>query len=910
VDCGVYALLGMIYLGLNIPLNFGIQNIPEARNLFKKIQTEELTCINFLKQFSYGILAESVDANPVFIKSKSVLKDTQAESFKSQSSIISIQSAAENSLFNVKKNIPANNCEERLTPLLINGEIPKLEIRINPWQDFEKFREYEISRKSNETNDHDLLISSENNELSSGSDFGPQCTDTEEEIQEDGNPELHIEDKKIPGLDDRKCRPPIDILEAIKVLEESGLETKLPFLLNGQSSIGGKRISFEKYHFADKTDLNYHCDVDSILYTANVLPITCDIFFYEFPNKESTLTKNYITWEVNQEPVPLTQLPHFKIASFGENSQFNIHIFLPSLRSKGNLGNRWVTYVNNVDMKDFYDQVWNPCIIATIPVAQHQHYRNDYETSLRISMKGNGKFSFSTKPMSKNFVPHFFVNLTAIAETTQKFKGIFYHIHAKGLKLSNFGTNVEVLDQIIDRYTMFDWQKMDLNNFYVDLGLELAPPDSSMTLVWDQRYCQDLLHRQLGMYKPNSHPYCLFNDIGGAAGAYTRQTSEFGQLLFVQMYMNDKELFYSFRENYFDSFTPQMILEDPKRVQAKIIELQKSLLRDSSTGSSFGVRIEFRAPFRYLRQNGHQLINLVTTQKNRVFCIPTKILCLLKVALAESTLDLMQQLDRFKVWDHRIVMANLVFIFFQTLLRAPDPVKMKYLSIILQDTDVTMNTFGRYGTENVDLQNYVIHSTPSLIAKGMPMFRKWFKKLFLKNGKKVTLQGEAKCTPNVPMVKTMLKAKPVTTIEQLVFSNDMPASTALSHCLTEIIGCIPGVGSLFLELGDWTKVTITNFQKFSEEKNISNQVKLVKARKWDRFARYFPSNDLELSQFFKRQHTKNLKYPSAFVRWWSNAQEVTKREFTSLFDQVTVLPDSEPAKFYIKKKQFYFVFKQ
>lgn len=315
--------------------------------------------------------------------------------------------------------------------------------------------------------------------------------------------------------------------------------------MNGTYQDRVVRLSFDDYLVNSSQEFEPVWDVDSIMFTTSSLPILSDLYFYPFPNRFHTLTKNNkFTWCVNDHEVPIYQILNVHFGKTGQNGMFHVHLFFPKMRRK--VGPKWVNFMSDKQYEDLYDKVVLPSIQNILPVDCIKEYPTSYSLMSKLCCSPNGQFQFATKVITKLYVRAVLAEMRRLIESNEEldsFKGFFFHTHAKNCKLVMRSSCGDPLKQLLQSYSDFEWELVDLRYLYLDIGLEVRTTSlSPTTLLWSKDFCLRYLDL-LGLKSVHTHDWCATNTVGGANGS-SKLPME--QILSCQLYMCEKNTLYTY----------------------------------------------------------------------------------------------------------------------------------------------------------------------------------------------------------------------------------------------------------------------------------------------------------------------------------------------------------------------------
>jgi hypothetical protein len=183
--------------------------------------------------------------------------------------------------------------------------------------------------------------------------------------------------------------------------------------------------------------------------------------------------------------------------------------------------------------------------------------------------------------------------------------------------------DINPVELLKEKYPYFDWNSMNLDNLYLDFGVEYFSTSSKETLIWNLEFVKHIFKHRLKTRKPIIHNWCQFSGLGGANSHELTQKSEFKNLIYTQMYMNEKEIFYTFGKRSVFDFSPYDIMTgNTDKIRPCIKYFLQTLNSARRTDTKYSARIEYRISFEELRSNCEIYYNMLESEQNRVYVFP------------------------------------------------------------------------------------------------------------------------------------------------------------------------------------------------------------------------------------------------------------------------------------------------
>jgi hypothetical protein len=682
-------------------------------------------------------------------------------------------------------------------------------------------------------------------------------------------------------------------------------------------------VNLEEYLETQERPVEKTGDIDSFMYTSDDVPILGDINLIEFPDMHSCLTKNYIPFIPTTESIfeiqnclgtsnlnhlYLHQLPNFKLGSFGENSLFQIHVVFPQLRRFTK--NRWVNIVKEEQIKTFYNNIVIPSLREAVPKEYNQHYSLTYEQAMAKARNMNGSFSFLSKALSKKYHKRFFALVKEKSINDSAIKGVLFHLHAKAMKLlTKQVVENSPADLLRRKYTILDWDNMQLENLFIDFGVEYFSSGTKETLIWNMEFVKHIFQHRLKTRKPNLHHWCQFANSGGANSHQLTQNSDFDNLLYVQMYMNEKEIFYTFGKRSVFDFSPyDIMVNNSSKIKPCLTYFLKTLNAAKSRDTNYSARIEYRIPFSELRTDYERYYNLLDHEQSRMYILPNELVFLLKQHIALVLEEFGRRVSSLRDCDTKMILGTYIHNYYNSLIRLPDPFKQKYIQKIFTDQIHMADELQRFTTIYINIEQCKIDRNLQPLFKAISMLQKSNRISW--KGARNTYRPSRRIIQTVTMINNVALVPSIPEANQYEeFSLSATPLEVLRKCLDNIFEKLPLIGDSMQSFE--SKESLTK-QLLADTPGISDTIHLALNRKpWEeRMVDYFPTNEQELLALRKRTGSRLFQYYEHFLDWWNEQEESARSEFKQLFSNMNVLPSTEPKKAYIRKGKIYLVYKQ
>ena len=695
-----------------------------------------------------------------------------------------------------------------------------------------------------------------------------------------------------------------ELIDIMKSRDTSEDVERFQLVLNGQFMDRPVIINLEGFMEAQESVYSKTLDIDSVMFNCKDFQhIQSDVSIIEFPNITSAITKNYLKPQLesdsihqlenalgssNPEPKFLHQVPNFKLGSFGSNSLFQIHVFFPKLRRFTK--NRWVNYLKEEILARFYDEVVIPAMHAATPRYISQHYALTYEQAKVRARNLNGSYSYESKLLERAYVENFFDQVLLYSSCIDEFEDIFFHIHAKGIKLiTKTADEFHALELLEESFGFINWREIPQDSLFVDLGVEYHSVTAGTTCVWSGTFAKSFLRNTVKTYKPEFHPYLQMITIGGASSCHMKRNCAIPGLVYVQLYMNDKEVFYNFRKKGIFDFTPQHLINGNNAFKLSLENFQNILEQTKLPSASYSARVEYRLPIQDLIENRTYIVELTDQSSERMYLIPTVLLNTFKQELGITLLDYGLKVSSLSNELDKVINAVLIYNYCHSLIRVPDQFKTKYLSIIFYDWAKRGEQYGWFSTLILNCETKSVSRDPREIENPIRLLRK---SLGIHWKGRTTILRDRQQRPN----SIVTANNPVSVTH---FSSLTPEET-LRKCLDNIFNSLPLIGNQMEIIVDKTNLV----PEFFQSQEWASLVATKKTRRpWmERFGDFFPTTDEELVNLETRSGSKNFSYYRPFLQWWNESNSAMRADFRNMFERLLVLPFTEKKKAYVLKK--------
>ncbi|KAI8326669.1 hypothetical protein EDC96DRAFT_591459 [Choanephora cucurbitarum] len=346
-------------------------------------------------------------------------------------------------------------------------------------------------------------------------------------------------------------------------------------------------------------DMTYTMDVDafSVLSYEIPLPEGQPLSMFILANLTLCINRNRQIYYLGQS---IHMYQNIHLANFGYTGRFKTNIFFPRLGES--------THLMHPDVQNlFVDQVLLPALMQTVQPEYATNIPSSIEVERYRATRRAGRYSFD----AFYFYPR---NAQAtLASTMRDIININPELH--GLKdffflTYTYGNKYRLDQQNYDQqlrlhFDDLNFDLFDLNNVFVDIGLQFARPGSTGLWTLNER-TSPLLPLYFNIINRSNRylrldVFANNHNLGGCS--YTTHRIEGNgryNLMKFQCYHLLKSLFYlrtesGYRHNAFD-LTPRDFLQNPTRVlqtfQALITALQQSKTRTFPARAEFTLRYE------------------------------------------------------------------------------------------------------------------------------------------------------------------------------------------------------------------------------------------------------------------------------------------------------------------------------
>lgn len=703
----------------------------------------------------------------------------------------------------------------------------------------------------------------------------------------------------------RMCNPS-EYVNTVNLLDK---KQKMRFFLSGIANGIPHRLNWETYKVTNpKTQLEKFRDVDSFLYTSRDMSvIKAAIKLYPFPNRKSTISKNYLQWDKNEEIVDIWKIPNYQIASFGLLDYFKVNAFFPDLQEKHLQSGRQKTFVCDTQMESFYNDVIHAAIVRTLDKIYQSHFPENYDQAKGNSRTATNHFQFQGKAIPSELSGRLFDEIRMICDSSRMYKSVFFHIHAKDLK----NVTREILcdgrylqcpvDRFHKAFPYFDLMNMNLNYCFYDFAIETSSlhKDSGYSILCNSTFASKFVSEVVGGTKAIVYPWSMTTDIGGAAAVKAKskgkRRDDPESVLLCQIYFSDKATFFSYTGSGVNGYSPAQVLTKSGTYQQNTLRIGNTLSATART--SFSARVEYRVSHKYLIDNYTDLCNQLDPYLYEFIIIPTQICNAYKQFLLTGWKNLSGLvLQMFKTKEMQILLAQYIHMNTVAITKAPDPVKFKYFAKVFQDLVPDSGKYGRYVTSCINIEAGTVLCQESDLMAALKIFSKHFQKFQFG-----TFATEKKMS-HIPVSEDIVgeEEEAVTNEAEFLFT-DTPLQV-MNVCLRCIWESLP---HLVISQLDLTNPLALN--QMDLENNCGDRIRFAAKSKitWrERFNRYFPTREDDILLYCKEvQGYQNLQYLYEFMSWWSLQTEESQSQFINLFDDVKVLPNTNASKLYYFKQE-------
>ncbi|KAI8328545.1 hypothetical protein BD560DRAFT_441812 [Blakeslea trispora] len=346
-------------------------------------------------------------------------------------------------------------------------------------------------------------------------------------------------------------------------------------------------------------EMTFTVDVDafSILSYEIPLPEGQPLSMYILANLILSISKNK---QIYYEGQSIHTCQNIHLANFGYTGRFKTNIFFPRLGG--------FSHVMHADVQDlFVDQVLLPALMQTV----QPEYSTNIPTSLQVE-----KYRATRRAGRYTFEPFYFYhrdNQTTLASAMREiidqnpnlngFQDFFFLTYTFGNKYRLDLNNYD--QQLRHHFNDLDFNLFDLENTFIDIGLQFSSPASTGIWILDEQASPVLplfftiLNRSSRYLRLD--PFANNANLGGCS--YTTHRVEGNgnyHLMKFQCYQLIKSLFYlrtesGYRHNAFD-LEPQDFVQNSAKVlrnyQALVNALQQSRTRTFPARAEFTLRYE------------------------------------------------------------------------------------------------------------------------------------------------------------------------------------------------------------------------------------------------------------------------------------------------------------------------------
>jgi hypothetical protein len=641
------------------------------------------------------------------------------------------------------------------------------------------------------------------------------------------------------------------------------------------SNVDGIFRKLELRNFYDGQGLIVTIDIDSILFSTEYLEPTEDVLFFPFPNRHATLTKkNHMTWFVGHQQYPLSAIPNYQIATTGHNSVFHINIFFP--RKMNTKNNKWVNFVLSEDLELFYNEAILPTIVDVLPCDEHREFPTSYKNAMSKATTRKGTFHFFTKAIGKSFTKHFFTRLRQIVNENERlveFREMFYHVHAKDLKLvmRNYVENpIEMMKQ---QYDVFNWKCIKKESLFLDIGLEFnIPKELSSTLLWNANFLSSWM-KTSRISVQNRHPWCQLKDVGGANGTAYKSLQLEGCIYF-QAYQLEKSILYSYQNGGSSRFSLHDVKNGSALFQSCMNSWKEAWNSSLVHQMSFGTRAEWRlqitsaSTLLQTTPSKETLASFITA--NSLYIAKTSTVVLFKQMYLESICAFRDELPSWPLDSNRqLILYALCHFLLKNLQSSTQQMNSKIEKMFFIQSN--RQQFGMALLTNIDFQEKTIE----IEQKKADELSKFFN------------QYSRHSITSAKRNRTLLD-------ERIEEKTKMPISgkQMFQIFLNDLWQCMPAPATYLKKpLPDSAPMFTDN----SIEEFVSSfQISKSRTNSWsDRFRWFFPENlESSCDQFISKQGWKQLTYINTYWQWLATASDEDKLNLRKCFMEMNILPAS------------------
>ncbi|KAL1914188.1 uncharacterized protein VTP21DRAFT_9694 [Calcarisporiella thermophila] len=478
-------------------------------------------------------------------------------------------------------------------------------------------------------------------------------------------------------------------LSKLESSSENSMDRLIQWVVCGKDDQGKKiRLTFDDHFGFDEREIGIAVDIDSFLWTGDVIPVKEEIKIFPFPNRSATLTThNHLYVQIPDSEggeVRLSQIPNFELAHFGPMGNFRLLILFPRLRKRSEKG-RWINFVTSKDMARFYDELLLPSILAVTTVDAHCHFPLSYDLTMKNSMTRKGEFKYPGFVLHSSFIPRVVEEMRKRVETTRSledFRDFFFHIYAKNLKLATKSSYSDTMSYVQEKCPSLDFEQMSSDAIMVDLGVEWYFQDKrsgARTLLWRATFLDELFQQCKATALPRRDSWNHCSTLGGKAAEWPMRIRKAIHCAFIQAYHLEKEVLYSCTKGSKAGvlkFDPDDALFYNKRYQDSVSAMKTAWT--SAKNESFGVRLEmrmslsaFRKVFDVVQERARSFVS-----KRAFAAVPTSLVSQFKLAKLKAYDEILRRQSLTAIKDRvevqSVNLTGIIVWLIKSIISRPD----------------------------------------------------------------------------------------------------------------------------------------------------------------------------------------------------------------------------------------------
>jgi hypothetical protein len=297
-------------------------------------------------------------------------------------------------------------------------------------------------------------------------------------------------------------------------------------------------------------------------------------------------------------------------------------------------------------------------------------------------------------------------------------------------------------------------------------------------------------------------------------------------------------------------------------------------------------RAEFRVNCGYLENHYRYLYQKLDNEYHMLYCIPSELVTDFKYYMANTIIDGCNSMVKILGHsDDKIILSVYIHMVSQGIVKAPDPVKFKYLNLLFGETNQAR--YGRICAPTIqwDVDTLTIETiaTNSEINRTLKMFSAHFgrSKFGANSSVDRKRKQEAKKKKHTAKNGGNVLLNPV--------ASDMSPQAMMDFCMTDILASLPNQVISDIDIENLKSMKFTPITK-----TIGKHLTINTSRKdWkDRFNLYFPSKRESIEILRNVQGFKKLEYLDIFYIWWIKQSEYSRNLFWEIFASFEILPNS------------------